>query len=150
MATKLHDIKKLSVSFGGIFGTFTVRNFGEKAATVTLATAQKEANIVKMGAAGDSITMKQYDINTKILTVSVIKDSADDVRMKNIVALEEAGSSVVIAISYNDENTKERYATLSGSLKEVSDLVRGADMDQNISYVFNMPDTVHTPPSVGV
>jgi len=148
--TKQFDLKKLSVSLSGTFGSFTVRNYGEKAATITLTAPQKEANIVKTGAAGDSMTMKQFDINTKTLTISVIKDHTDDIRIKNIVAMEEAGASIVMAISYNDENTGERYVSVAGTLKEVSDITRGTDMDQNIAYVFNMPEAVHTPPSVGV
>ena len=140
------DLKKYSITFSGVIGTFTVRNFGEKASTATLSAPQKEANIVKIGAAGDTMTLKQYDITTRTLTVSVLKDSPDDIRFKNIQALEESGTSVILVISINDSNTGERYTSVSGSFKEITDLVRGADMDQNMNYVFNMPETVHIPP----
>ena len=140
------DLQKLSVTFTGVFGTFTVRNYGDKAASINIITPQKQANIVKTGAAGDTSTMKQFDISTKNLVVSVLKDSPDDIRFKNIQALEESGSSVVINISVIDENTKEKYNSVSGSLNEIPDLSRGTDMDQNIAYSFHMPEAIHTPP----
>jgi hypothetical protein len=146
--SKLFDIKRLSITLTNVFGTFTIRNYGEKSATITLSAPQKEANIVKTGAAGDSMTLKQYDISTKIISVSVLKDTPNDIRIKNLIAAEESGASIPTIISYNDENTGERYISVNGTLKEVTDLVRGPDQDQNIMYVFNMPEALHTPPTI--
>ena len=150
MVARNFDLKKLSVSFTGIFGTFTVLNYGDGAASIKLTTPQKEANTVEVGAAGDTLTKKRYDVTTHVLSVSVLKDAADDFRFKNIVALVKAGNDVIMTISYNDENIGERYITLNGTLKEVPDFERGTEMTKNQEYVFNMPEALYTPPSLSV
>jgi len=144
------DLYKANVTIACTLGTRTIRNYGDKAASIEIDAPQKQANIVKTGAAGDSITLKQFDGNTKTLKISVVKDHSDDIWLKNIVATEEAGSSVVLTISYNDENLGERYMSVSGSLKEYATMTRGTDMVEFIEYIFNMPQAVHTPPSLGV
>jgi hypothetical protein len=153
MATKF-DLKKLSVSFTGIgvsiaLGTRTIRNWGaDKANLIDIVPVQPEANKVIMGADGSSMTLKQYDNTTMKLTIKLFADTNDDAYFKNIMALHLAGAETVLAITYTDENTGEVYATVAGSLGTLPNLVRGTEIDGNRTYIFNMPESIYTPPAV--
>lgn len=144
------DLKKISFSLTGIFGSFTVRNYGDGTASIKITPLQKEANTVEVGAAGDTLTKKRYDITSQVVTVGVLKNSPDDFRLKNIVALVKAGNDVVMVASYNDENIGERYVSVSATLKEIPDFELGPEMNKNQEYVFNLPECVYTSPTLGI
>jgi|WetSurMetagenome_2_1015567.scaffolds.fasta_scaffold407200_2 hypothetical protein len=153
MANKQFDLKKISVSFTGIgvsiaLGTRTVKNWGaDKANLLDIVPQQPEANKVILGADGSSMTLRQYDTATMKLTIKVFADTDDDKYFKSIMALHQAGSETVFAITYNDENTGEILATVAGSLGTLPNLVRGTEMDGNRTYIFNMPECLYTPPT---
>jgi len=149
-----YDIKKCSVSFtpigvSAIIGTRTIQNWGDdKANLINIENVQPEANIVKVGADGSSSTFRQYDTTNKKLTIKIKVDTPDDFFFKNIQALHEAGSDTLFTISYFDENSSEKYVSISGSLGTLPSNLRGNDMDINRTYVFNMPESIYTPPSL--
>lgn len=150
----IFDIKKYSVSFtpigvAAIAGTRTIKNYGsDKANLVKIETIQPEANIVKVGADGSATTFRQYDTTNKKITIILNVDSPDTYWMKNIQALHEAGSDTLFTISVIDENSGEKWVSLSGSLATIPENIRGNDMSIDIPYVFNMPESVYTPPAL--
>ena len=150
---KQFDQQKISVSFTGIgvstaLGTRTVKNWGaDKANLIDLVPQQPEANKVIIGADGSTTTLRQYDTSTYKLTIKIFADTDDDRYFKSIIALHQAGSETVFAITYNDENTGEIVATVAGSLGTLPNLIRGTEMDGNRTYIFNMPECLVTPPT---
>lgn len=154
MSNSNFQLKKLSVSFTGIgvssaLGTRTIRNWGsDKATTIEIVSMQPEANIVKTGSDGSTLTLRQYDNNTMKLTIKLGIDTDDDKYFKNIVALHKAGSETIFAISYHDETNGEVYATIGGSVGTLPAQIRGSDVDNNVAYVFNMPECLYTPPTL--
>lgn len=148
------DLKKISCTFLGVgistaLGVRTIKNWGsDKADLIKIDHIQPIANIVKTGSSGDSLTMQQYDTATMKLTIKVGVDTDDDKYFKNIQALHMAGSPSIFSITYRDENTNEIYASISGTMETFPPLTRGTDIDNNRVYVFNMPETIYTPPTL--
>jgi hypothetical protein len=150
----IFDIKKYSVSItpigvASITGTKTISNWGEdKANLIMIEPVQPEANIVKIGADGSSSTFRQYDTTNWKLTIKVKVDSADDLYLKNIMALELAGSSTIFTIACIDEVIGDKLVCVNGSFGTMPSFVRGTDMDINREYVFNLPESIYTPPTI--
>lgn len=143
----IRDIKRIDVTLSGTFGSFTIRNYGENAATILVEPLEPDFYKEAVGADGTMILNKSYKSQNKKVTVRVLRNSQDYINMKKIVSLEESGNATLMSILVNDNNSKEKYFAPQGVLKNCPGYQGGSDPAHDDEYILLMPGAIYTPPT---
>jgi hypothetical protein len=137
------DINLISTQFGSI----TLRNYGEAGVVASLEPLDPKLYNEKLGGFGDMMVSKNYKGGrNKILRIQMLRNSPDYAKMQAIVAAEEAGQSVLMAINCRDSKTEESYASPSALMQNIPNFQQGSDVDGDVEFTILMANTVHIPP----
>lgn len=137
------DLTILSLQFGSI----SLRTYGEAGVSCSIESLDPNLYNEKMGALGDMMVSKNLKGNNKLLRVQILRNSADYARLEAIIAAEEAGETVLVAVDAKDSLTGERYTAAVGLFKNVPNYQVGSDVDADVEFTILMPSTIHVPPS---
>jgi hypothetical protein len=150
MTLGIVDLKNFDITIASLqFGTISLRNYGENGVSAQIASPDTKLYNEKMGAYGDALLNKNYKAGrNKLLTIQMLRNSPDYARLQNIIAAEEAGQSIICAVTCRDSLTKESYSTPGGVFMDVPAFEQGSDVDADVEYTFFMPNCVHVPPKL--
>lgn len=140
------DINLISAQFGSI----TLRNYGEAGISASIEPLDENLYNEKLGAFGDMMVSKNYKGRNKLLRVQILRNSADYARLQSIIAAEEAGQSIILAVNCRDSRTQESYSSPGGIFKKMSNYQNGGDVDADMEFTVLMPSTVHIPPIINI
>ncbi len=140
------DINLISAQFGSI----TLRNYGEAGISASIEPLDENLYNEKLGAFGDMMASKNYKGHNKLLRVQILRNSPDYARLQAIIAAEEAGQTVVMAVNCRDSYTQESYSSPGGLFKNIPNYQMGSDVDADVEFTVLMPSTVHIPPIVNI
>lgn len=138
------DVNLISAQFGAI----TLRNYGEAGVSASIEPLDENLYNEKLGAFGDMMVSKNYKGRNKLLRVQILRNSPDYARLQAIIAAEEAGQSIIIAVACSDSRTNESYSSPGGLFKFIPNYQNGSDVDGDVEFTVLMPGTVHIPPTI--
>ena len=138
------DINILSAQFGSI----SLRNYGEAGVSAEIEPLDENLYNEKLGAFGDMMVSKNYKGKNKLLRVQVLRNSPDYGDLQAIIAAEEAGQSIIVAVKASDALTKESYTSPGGFFKSVPKFQQGPDVDGDVEFTILMSQVVHVPPTI--
>ena len=146
----LNDLAKVDFSIiAPLVGlNFTVRNYGSNATSIMIESPEADLNIPKIGALGDVLVNKSYKAQSKEVTLNVLRNSPDYLKLQSIVTAEEAGESVLMVASYINNNTKEKFISTKAFMRVSPPVQDGADVEDNVEYKLFLANVIHTPPTV--
>ena len=130
------------------FGSFTLRTYGEAGVSAQVEALDPNLYNEKLGAFGDMMLSKNYKGgNNKLLTVQILRNTADYVRLQSIIAAEEAGQTILVAVTARDSLTEESYISPIGAFKAIPNYQMGSDVDADVTFTILMSGVVHVPPN---
>lgn len=136
------DLTILSTQFGSIY----LRNYGENGISAQIEALDVALYNEKMGAFGDLMVNKNYKGVNKLLTVRVLRNTPDYVKLQTIIAAEESGQAVLCAVTARDSLTEEAYISPVGVFKNIPNYQMGPDTDADVEFTILMSSVIHTPP----
>lgn len=149
MSTSIVSLQNFDLTLTSAqFGSFTMRNYGENGISSKVAPLDENLYNEKLGAFGDILLSKNLKGKNKLLTINVLRNSADYARMQSIVAAEEAGQSIQLVVGAKDSLTKESYSSPAAYLKGMPEYQMGSDVDGDVVYTILLTQTVHIPPVI--
>lgn len=128
------------------FGSFTLRNYGEAGISAQIEALDTNLYNEKIGAFGDLMVSKNFKGINKLLTVQILRNTADYAKLQAIIAGEEAGESILVAINARDSFTQESYTSPVGVFKNIPNYQIGSDVDADVEFTVLMSSVVHIPP----
>jgi hypothetical protein len=134
--------------FSAQFGNLTLRTYGENGVSAEIEPLDENLYNEKLGAFGDMMVSKNYKGKNKLLRVRILRNSPDYARLQAIIAAEEAGQSILLAINARDSLTKESYSSPAGFFKAIPNFQQGSDVDGDVEFTILMSQVVHIPPIV--
>lgn len=148
MSSFLNDIKNVDAVITGSFGSYTIRNYGSNAASITLESTDNKIYNVQEGAYGDMLLNKSYKAKNMRLKINVLRRSTDYARLRNIVALELSGEALTFSALIVDNASSEK-AYCPNAVMEVNPAsVWGANPEDNVEFTIIMPSAVYTAPAI--
>ena len=132
------------------FGTFSFRNYGEAGVSCAIEPLDENLYNEKLGAFGDMMISKNYKGRNKLLRVQLLRNSPDYARLQGVIAAEEAGQSIIFAVTARDSRTEESYTSPAGVLKVIPKYEMGSDVDGDVEFTILMSNVVHFPPKINI
>ena len=148
MASFLNDIKNVDVVVTGSFGSYTIRNYGSNAASITVESTDNKLYNAQEGAYGDMLLNKSYKAKNMRLKINVLRKSSDYSRLRNIVALELSGEALTFTALVKDNNSGENVYCATSVMEVNPTSVWGANPDDNVEFTILMPSATYTAPTV--
>lgn len=136
------DLTILSLQFGSIH----LRNYGEAGISSEIAPLDPSLYNEKMGAFGDLMVNKNYKGVNKLLTVRILRNTPDYVKLQTIIAAEESGQAILVAVTARDSLTEEEYISPVGVFKNIPNYQTGPDTDADVEFTILMSSVIHNPP----
>ena len=140
------DITIVSAQFGSI----SLRNYGEAGVSASVEPLDESLYNEKIGAFGDLMLSKNFKGNNKLLRVQILRNTADYAKLQAIIAAEEAGQSILVAVNARDSLTEESYTSPVGVFKNIPQYQMGSDVDADVEFTVLMSTVVHIPPSASL
>jgi len=132
------------------FGNITLRTYGEAGVSARIAALDPNLYNEKLGAFGDMMVSKNFKGKNKLLTVQTLRNTADYAKLQAIIAAEEAGQTILVAVSARDSLTEEEYISPVGLFKVIPDYQMGPDVDGDTEFTVLMSSVIHIPPSTAL
>lgn len=148
MAASLIDLGAVDLNITGEFGNYTIRNYSEDGTSITAASIDENLYNENVGAFGDMLLNKSYKAQNIMLTIKVLRNSADYAKLKGIVSLELTGKSVLFSSLLIDNNTKEKYFSPQCVMKNNPASAWGSQPSPDVEFKILMPSVVYTAPTI--
>ena len=82
--------------------------------------------------------------------MQLLRNSPDYARLQDVIAAEEAGQSIIFAVTARDSRTEESYTSPAGVLKVIPKYEMGSDVDGDVEFTILMSNVVHFPPKINI
>lgn len=150
MTLGIVDLKNFDITIASLqFGSVSLRNYGEAGISAQIESIDPNLYNEKLGAFGDAMVNKNYKAgHNKLLNIKMLRNSPDYAKLQSIIAAEEAGQSIICAVTCRDSLTKESYASPSAFFKNVPAFEQGSDVDADVEFTILMFNTAHIPPKL--
>lgn len=150
MSLGIVDLKNFDITIASLqFGSISLRNYGENGVSAQIESLDTKLYNEKLGAYGDAMVNKNYKAgHNKLLTVRMLRNSPDYAKLQSIIAAEEAGQSIICAVTCRDSMTTESYSSPGAFFQNVPSFEQGSDVDGDVEYTILMFNTVHIPPKL--
>lgn len=148
MAGFLNDIKAVDCILSGDFGSYTIRNYGSNAASITVESTDAKLYNVAEGAFGDMLLNKSYKAKNMRIKINVLRKSPDYSRLRGLVAKELAGEALTFKAMIKDNNGGETIYCPKAVLEDNPSLIWGVQPDDNVEFTILMPSASYTAPEV--
>jgi hypothetical protein len=132
------------------FGNITLRTYGEAGISAQVEALDTNLYNEKIGAFGDLMVSKNFKGVNKLLTVQILRNTADYAALQAIIAAEEAGQSILVAVNARDSFTEESYTSPVGVFKNIPNYQMGTDVDADVEFTVLMSSVIHEPPKASL
>jgi hypothetical protein len=148
MSSFLNDIKNVDAVITGTFGSYTIRNYGSNAASITVESTDNKLYNAQEGAYGDMLLNKSYKPKNMRMRINVLRKSTDYSRLRNVVSLELAGEALTFSALVKDNNSGESVYCSSAVMETNPASVWGANPEDNVEFTILMPSATYTAPAI--
>lgn len=147
--TGIVDLKNFDITIRSLqFGTISLRTYGPNGVSAEVEALEGKLYNEKSGAYGDMMLNKNYKGRNKLLRFRTLRNSLDYAKLQNIIAAEEAGQSIIVAVTARDSFTEESYTTPGGVFQDIPNFQQGSDVDGDVEFTILMTNCVHVPPKL--
>jgi hypothetical protein len=143
----LIDLGAVDVILTGTdIGALNIKGYGPNPVSIKVEALDPNLYTEAVGALGDMLLNKSYKAKNKKLIINVLRNQYWYKKLKGIIALELAGSSVLFSVLVKDNNSKELIAAAQCVMKNDPGMQWGSEPEANVEFTILMPATVYNAP----
>jgi hypothetical protein len=133
---------------GPDIGTLTIRGYGTNPACIQVESLDPNLYTEAVGAYGDMLINKSYKARNKKLRLNILRNQYYYKKLRNIIALELTGQSILFSVLVKDNNSKELFACPQAVMKVDPNAQWGSEPEPNVEFEILMPSVVYSAPVV--
>lgn len=147
--TVLYDLGAVDVLLKGAdIGSIALRGWGPNPISIRCESPDPNLYNEDVGAFGDMLINKNYKAKNKMLELNILRGHYYYKKMKDIVARELSGGSVLFSVLVKNNNDKELITCAQAVLKNDPGMQFGPQPEGDSLFRILMPACVYGPPTI--
>lgn len=147
--TVLYDLGAVDVLLKGAdIGSIDLRGYGPNPVSVKVEPLDQDLYKESVGAYGDMLLSKSYQAKNKILEVNILRGHFYYKKMKDIIARELSGGSVLFSVLVKNNNDNELITCAQAVVKNDPGMMFGSNPDGDVLFRILMPSCIYGPPTL--